>query len=609
MEKSREALDELLARIEGIELVRLLYASSEIAAFRRSEDNSVAQDATAIAKAWDFATADDPSDAYYFRPCYGFGGGGYPVLESVTDDEWQVIEAAADSTQNPVLKARYCDLLWVHGKDHKRARQAVVAYLEAARLAVDHLINAAPDDSGKETDEAAPLREGVPRALSVASALNDTDLVRRVAGTSLELCDRLRPDHLRARIDLLRAILESRMARRTVDSERLLEAVTHTTNDAHQHATTHPLDGELLRDALAVELRHAQVTQDGEHERDVRRRIAESHRQEAEFHAERGGNLAALTLMGKAASSLKQAGDCAGELASCQQRMEELADLAQGDMVQYGVEVEVPREEWDAAASFVRNGAKRFGIACLLHPLFLPDVAGIRTAITEHMEGSPLFALMPRSGIQDQRVVESATDPDEVLASEVRMEMVRHMQFGALLAREAVDQLRSNKALTADAILEAFSGQGIVQEWRRELIRYAARRITDGDYVGFMHVAVPQIEGILRDFLRSMGMPVTKLVGSTTQYVPLGEMLRVERLRKVLGEDLVLTLDALLADPAGPKLRQDLAHGEMQPDSMSEHWATIVLLLLVRLGSYQLAVDSLPPEEPTQDEPTDEQEE
>lgn len=84
----------------------------------------------------------------------------------------------------------------------------------------------------------------------------------------------------------------------------------------------------------------------------------------------------------------------------------------------------------------------------------------------------------------------------------------------------------------------------------------------DGDFVGALHLLVPQIENMVRQRLRAIGCK-TSTVGDDSVETEngLSALIVLPEVTELFGEDLGFELRALLCDAAGPNLRNEIAHG------------------------------------------------
>ena len=81
------------------------------------------------------------------------------------------------------------------------------------------------------------------------------------------------------------------------------------------------------------------------------------------------------------------------------------------------------------------------------------------------------------------------------------------------------------------------------------------------DFFSAMHLLAPQIEHMVRFLLQSKGFMTTIMEDGTECEIGLKALLKNDRISEVMSEDLQFELRALLIDPFGVNLRNQIAHG------------------------------------------------
>jgi hypothetical protein len=106
----------------------------------------------------------------------------------------------------------------------------------------------------------------------------------------------------------------------------------------------------------------------------------------------------------------------------------------------------------------------------------------------------------------------------------------------------------------------------------------------DRDLVTATHLLVPQIEHMVRFHLKQAGIRTTTLDvdGIETEF-GLSTLMGMPEAEKVFGENLTFEFGALLCDPHGPNLRNELAHGLMEEDACQSVYAIYVWWLALKL--------------------------
>ena len=67
----------------------------------------------------------------------------------------------------------------------------------------------------------------------------------------------------------------------------------------------------------------------------------------------------------------------------------------------------------------------------------------------------------------------------------------------------------------------------------------------------------------------------------------MGDILYSDELTEALGPDLTLFFLALYADPRGKNLRNQVAHGLIKPDEVSEHLVRLLIQTLLVFGVWK----------------------
>ena len=121
----------------------------------------------------------------------------------------------------------------------------------------------------------------------------------------------------------------------------------------------------------------------------------------------------------------------------------------------------------------------------------------------------------------------------------------------------------------------------------------------EGDFVSALHVGVPQIEHLVRVFLKRNDCITTTLGerGIETE-IGLSALLDKSEAEIVFGEDLLFEMKGLLTDQIGPNLRNELAHGLASINDGLSFNAVYVWWLMLRIAcagsSEQDGNDDLP---------------
>ncbi|MEN6355570.1 MAG: hypothetical protein ABFD83_00640 [Armatimonadota bacterium] len=192
-------------------------------------------------------------------------------------------------TTNPILKARYADVVWDMrpSGNYRQALLATESYIECADVYLSNMVSG--DHWGIE------LADALTRALSLSLQLNNTELVECALTKDLEIMDKLAAARqYRWTLDILRSIADREKLKDSVDLSRLRalaeNAVEHY---AANIPDSHPIQRsflEVIADLWKLEGNDDQVL-------DTRSRVAASHEDEAALKS--GSHLISIVVLRK----------------------------------------------------------------------------------------------------------------------------------------------------------------------------------------------------------------------------------------------------------------------------------------------------------------------
>lgn len=157
------------------------------------------------------------------------------------------------------------------------------------------------------------------------------------------------------------------------------------------------------------------------------------------------------------------------------------------------------------------------------------------------------------------------------------LSMVLHLTI-----KEAVKRINFRK----EDIITQLTKNNVASEESIMLLDTAIQAYFDEKYIEFMHIAIPQIEAILRDTLHYTGGNIQKLSkdGKIYNLITLDEILRSEELNKIFDESILIQFRCIYTDPRGYNLRNDIFHGLATIESFSALNSALVMHTIIWLG-------------------------
>ena len=139
----------------------------------------------------------------------------YPDIDNDFPDEAIAYYAQrANSTINPILKARYCDLIWEVKKEISFARMAIEAYVDSCTIYI-----------GNEWD--SELADSLDRSATIACMINDQKILELSLNKHFEVIDQLsKAKRVRWLPNIINSILDrNNRTNKSIDYEYLLSTL------------------------------------------------------------------------------------------------------------------------------------------------------------------------------------------------------------------------------------------------------------------------------------------------------------------------------------------------------------------------------------------------
>lgn len=514
------------------------------------------------------------SPAAPFGPMAVFGDRRTLIPDDLTDEHLDALEQAFGAADDPEFRARVGDVLWLRRRNAVAAREAVGAYIASGSLLED------PEHwtLGLERYE---------RAIRLARQLGPRgELLRQAL------------QHLEARVlyyDGSDPLYFSLKAMELLDEfafgdfdalARIAGRVALASSSAGHH--------DRARSYFLVQarlLRRAKRTDDAEAARSAG---AECLVRDAEAQ-ERGGSFMTARRFWEQAISAFQ--DCPtlrsrlpelrGRLAEAGRRTLDEMKTATSDPIDIREHVRAVRERmgglsWDDAffqfATLVvlvdpealRHNAVEVGRGSIVHTLIQADVFD---------QAGRKIAVRPPLGTGDDQKEEAAIEG--LMDEGARMQ--RHIHVHAVLA-PAARVIRDEHVIDEAAVEVLIRDSAFIPEGRLSLFVKAIVAGFKFDFSTALHVLVPQAENALRRVLEQRGVVARNVDRDGVEEVwSVERVLSHREMAEVLGADMVYELRSLLAGRVGPNLRNVIAHGLADENTLKSEMGFYLWWILVRL--------------------------
>jgi hypothetical protein len=472
---------------------------------------------------------------------------------------------------NPFLKARYADLLWdlAHiiqpssKRDFKSGRAAVDAYTEQAS-ALEQVSDI----------EAAMALE---RAFRIAMELNDVARTDQVAGRLLLLGSRAPLGAIGVWSMPTRCLLDNRKVagprhdQLTAELERRLEEAAQAING---YACG------VAANSLCKNYRH-------ESDRAKRVRVLRTLADTYEKQAAGADAATAIHWLSSVVGLLEGEG-MTEDADRLRLIIERRGPEALAAMKTVSVETSINRQDLEESIEKIIAVDHPFLALFRLARNLSPKCDSLRLQVKEHERDFIFYSLIPRTiigrdGLPKATIGSSETDLEGRMVEEAMHSFLLTPNFFHMGYAKAKERFN----FTTQDVVEVLSASYLCTPEMSKSLAEGIQAYDAEDYTKAISVLVPQIEAMLRELLKILGIPIRKGNRRRSGFSELKNMndaLADRRVKDRMEEDLLFFLRIVFVDPRDWNLRNEFAHGALPASAFNRGTASIVMMALLTLA-------------------------
>jgi len=503
----------------------------------------------------------------------------YPDLKTdFSEESIEYYKERAKKTSNPILKARYCDFLWVYKKDFEYSKQAIEGYVECSST---YLAN----NWGIE------LADSLLRALEIAISINNKPLQSEVVKTILITCDKLkeRKDY-RFLIDIFRGLLENYNGIKDLLN---LEKIISSIQEAIDYLTKNKEDSyNLQREFLRLLSIIFKLVNDTSKKEIVDLEIAKNLIKEAEWKKTHypNGNLVASSIYQTALKVFQDLGKYPGETEKIKVILQELNKSLQDSFKVIKTEVSIPNK-------IVEDYLSKFNGKSTTEVIEL--IATDRGLIPEYKKSQELaeklakeFVLQyifPMSVIKGNLCIRTLVEEKEKLEfNSIKNFQIGYKMMSNLFLTKIFEKIESLDSDYISKIIELIKNCPFINKDRIPLILVGLKSFKEKSYPASIHILLFQVEGILRDLLEGMGVSTFTFKDNEMKARLFSGIVEKIYLIDGMDKDLIKLIDAFLNNSLGDNLRNDVAHSLCKIEEFSKENNLLLILIILKLATYKI---------------------
>lgn len=504
----------------------------------------------------------------------------YPNIEKDFPDEAiEYYRKRAAITKNPILKARYCDVIWELKKEVKYARLAIDSYLNCCTVYFDNVWD-------KE------LSDSLDRALSIASMMNDEGLIDKSLNMHQTFIKKLvKIKRFRYLIDIMESIIrQKKKLKEKINHKYLLSFIEEAISDYKKNS---PNSFHIQREFVEIIAEIWLILKNKVEWKKAKTRIAESYVDEAEW---KKVNYPTSNMV--AAIFYKRAMKVYMDLGGFNDKIKELKlEIAKANKKASETEFKRIESRVNIPMKHIADYLKRYKNRGPLEILQIMSIdmsliPSYKKAKETAIELSKQFItqrLVPVSIIKGNITVKwISEEKDKLEYNAIRNFQIGYRLMAKTLLIEVFNMLEELHSTYIETFIEYLSSSEIIDDERLELIELGLEAYNEQKYVPAIHILVFQIEGILRDLLGKLGLPTFVYRNDEMRERLLSDTIVTLSKVEGVGKDFLKFIEIFLCDIRGDNIRNDLAHGLLTIDSFIKENAQLLLLILIKLAAFKI---------------------
>jgi len=220
---------------------------------------------------------------------------------------------------------------------------------------------------------------------------------------------------------------------------------------------------------------------------------------------------------------------------------------------------------------------------------FTPD----KKIIKDMLESNPSLSerILPGIMLDQGNPISEIKNSEEWLQYDINDFYKKIILKGIGEIRLIMEKLIENDLINHDDIIEFLKeNSDVFTEESLKFIKDGIERYFNGDFIGSIHILIPQIEAAIRFMMQNAHIPTTIQIRDGILEGDINHYLKDPAVKQnILGENFSFWLRILLTEKIGGlNLRNNLAHGLIEYDSLNCEIVSGILFIFLKLGCLRI---------------------
>lgn len=495
-----------------------------------------------------------------------------------SDDMIEYFKRRVSQTNNAIMKAKYCDVVWEVKKDVAYLKLAIKSYYEACEIYLNN-------DWGVE------LSNSLNRALQMSAMIKDPQLITESYDKHKEYLNKLESvKRFRYTLEIIESLLSYRkILQDKIEIEFLINIL--------ELGITHVAENErepfyIIREYLEVLIEVLKLSKDEAEIKKNKLRIADLFEKEGDW--KKGNNynshLTAGHFYEMALKQYIEIGDQPEKILELKIKMEQANKIGiETEMKPIETEIKMPLSHFEQILNVYCDKSAEEVLDILAQDSnIIPDFEKSKINAKEIVKNSITYQIIPISPMTENVKFRSLSEEDQ------KIEYVAMQNYSMFyktvsdhLLNEIFKILLKDISQAKEKLMSLFSNNEVIDLKRLPFLDEAIDDFTNKKYISSMHILIFQIEGILRDMVGKLGLPVTSYRNETTMQIMLDDVIEI-LMDKGLDVKFLKFIRTLLC-LQGDNFRNDTAHGIGNVINYNKSNCQFLIYIIIKLTGYNIA--------------------
>ena len=488
------------------------------------------------------------------------------AIEDLLESDLDLLRQILHEINDPELKARVADILWITKKDYKAAQEAVYAFIDSAKRL-------------ENIEEWIHSSSRIQRAMQIASALGrkkeNALLLKKVIPFLEELFEKyLLTDKGAFCCVLMEILLENKLEDFVRSDEYIKAAETLALRTRGSHFEEHYWN---------VKAEWHSRRKEREEYKKARRLASETYIDKARLAASNKSFMAAAEFMMQGINGLEKNGECKERLKVLKiefAKYQESSSLS--EMQSHVIGIEGAGDLIEHFVKLVTSKPFREAVFSLAKFPLINSIIELEKNVRENAKANPLSQLansyiVDKNGKYIAREPSILSDKPDEQKEAIEAQMFRDVRrsrnaVGACCINPCRERIWQEHQPSINDLDFLIKNNPFVPSNRELIFAKGLHAGFVGDWIVCAHLLIPQVENTIRCILEAHGVITTKL-NADSKYPQeeslLSRLLDKEELKNIFGETLIFELKGLLNEKFGSNLRNRMTHGLMDSDDFN----------------------------------------